>query len=142
MSRSAREIIEAWGPPKKTVETFGDHIHIQPVERADLRGLPREAASVPGALKHVSCNGSREHVHSWAGWVDLRNYGQSLASVTTCSEPRCIDNWLAAQHLREAGHPEEAAKREAPILQAAKPKKARKDGSTQPSKGEGRGQRT
>ena len=42
--------------------------------------LPREPASTPGYIKHVSCEGLRAHVISW----DSRG--------RHCSEPDCIIN--------------------------------------------------
>lgn len=77
-----------------------DYINVPQSERWTL---PVEPASVPGYVKHVICDGSRDHVFSYEGW-ESRKYPLGTIGVTRCSVPNCIANLERAERLREAGH--------------------------------------
>ena len=61
--------------------------------------LPREDASVPGWIKHVHCEGSRDHVLSYSLYENWRG----SRAIRRCSEPKCIINKIAADELAEIG---------------------------------------
>lgn len=87
---------------------FDDHIF---AHDADPWFLPREPASVPGYVKHVHCDGSRDHVQSWLGYEDW--LGRTYC-VTRCSVPDCIVNHEAEQTIAEHEMPRQRSKRAAP----------------------------
>ena len=60
------------------MKTIGDEIFLEPEEGTTV--LPRVPASDPHYIKHVYCEGSRQHVHSY----------DSMG--IHCSEPMCIHN--------------------------------------------------
>jgi hypothetical protein len=67
---------------------FGDEIYLEK-HPGPMESLPRVAASVPGFIKHVHCDGSREHVPSFGCRLDI--LGRPTAEIR-CSEPQCIFN--------------------------------------------------
>ncbi|MEN6641863.1 MAG: hypothetical protein ABFE08_05400 [Armatimonadia bacterium] len=68
---------------------FGDEIYVDK-KPGPFEALPRVPASKPGFVKHVHCDGAREHVVSYGCRVDV--LGRSSAEIR-CSEPKCIINY-------------------------------------------------
>lgn len=78
---------------------FDDILFEPPTNDLEHRRLPVEPASVEGYIKHVNCDGSRDHVPSYSYYEDWRGG----FSITWCSHHNCIMNHVANEQLRAHG---------------------------------------